>query len=64
MQTFRNILRSLVDVPRGFSADGRAIGLGLDAAMAAQRKTGAEIHEIRPARRPMADAEVQHSRAS
>lgn len=62
MNTFRNIIRYLVDVPRGFSADGRSIGLGLDAAMAAQRRTGADVHDIRPARRPA--GEVQHSRAA
>jgi hypothetical protein len=62
MRTLRNIVRSLADMPRGFSADGRAIGLSLDAALAAQRAKGADVHTIRPARRPV--VEVQHTRAS
>jgi hypothetical protein len=62
MRTLRNIVRSLVDLPRGFSADGRAIGLGLDAAMKAQRAAGADVQELRPNRRPT--VEVPHTRAS
>ncbi|OZM84186.1 hypothetical protein [Pseudonocardia sp. MH-G8] len=47
MRTLRNFIRSLADLPRGSSADGRSIGLGLDAAMRAQRARGAEA--MRPA---------------
>jgi hypothetical protein len=62
MRTLRNIVQYLADMPRGFSADGRAIGLGLDAALRAQRSTGADVQPIRPARRPA--AEVPQTRAS
>jgi hypothetical protein len=62
MRTLRNIARSLADMPRGFSADGRAIGLGLDAALKAQRAAGADVQELRPRRRPT--VEVPETRAS
>jgi hypothetical protein len=42
MRTLRTIMRYLADLPRGFSADGRPIGLGLDAALKAQRARGAD----------------------
>jgi hypothetical protein len=52
MRTLRNIIRSLADLPRGASADGRSIGLGLDAAMRAQRARGADARPVNtPARR-------------
>lgn len=47
MRTLRNFIRSLADLPRGSSADGRAIGLGLDAALKAQRARGAEAAPLR-----------------
>ena len=42
MRTLRKFIRSLADLPRGSSADGRGIGLGLDVALRAQRARGAE----------------------
>jgi hypothetical protein len=52
MPKFRNIIRSLMDLPRGFSADGRPIGVGLDAALKAQRARGADgLPSTSPARR-------------
>ena len=62
MRTLRNIIQSLADMPRGFNADGRAIGLGLDAALKAQRAAGADVRSIRLAHRPAAD--VPQARAS
>jgi hypothetical protein len=62
MRTLRNIVQSLADLPRGFSADGRAIGLGLDAALKAQRTAGADVQPLRPRRRPT--VEVPQTRAS
>lgn len=62
MRTLRNIIQSLAGTPRGFNADGRAIDLGLDAALKAQRAAGADVRSIRPARRPAAD--VPQTRAS
>lgn len=47
MRTLRNFIRSLADLPRGSSADGRSIGLGLDAALRAQRARGAEAMPLR-----------------
>lgn len=38
MRTWREILKSLTNSPRGFNADGRAIGLGLATAMEKQRQ--------------------------
>jgi hypothetical protein len=56
MRTLRNFIRSLKDLPRGSSADGRSIGLGLDAAMRAQRARGAEAEPLTTRTRP-ADTE-------
>lgn len=42
MSKFRSALSALRRVPRGASADGRSIGLGLAAALDAQRARGAE----------------------
>jgi hypothetical protein len=52
MRTLRDFIRSLADVPRGSAADGRGIGIGLDAALRAQRTHGAEAlaHRSRRAR--------------
>lgn len=52
MRTLRNIVESLAKMPRGFSADGRPIGLGLDAALKAQRARGADVQPLKP-RRPV-----------
>jgi hypothetical protein len=46
MRTLRKFFRSLADLPSGSSADGRSIGLGLDAAMRAQRARGAEAEPL------------------
>ncbi|MHA6628247.1 hypothetical protein ACU61A_22645 [Pseudonocardia sichuanensis] len=51
MRTLRNFIRSLADLPRGASADGRSIGLGLDAAMRAQRARGADAAPVAAPRR-------------
>jgi hypothetical protein len=51
MRTLRNFIRSLADLPRGSSADGRSIGLGLDAALRAQRARGADAAPIAARRR-------------
>ncbi|WP_028927408.1 hypothetical protein [Pseudonocardia acaciae] len=42
MSKFRSVLSALRRLPRGASADGRSIGLGLAAALDAQRARGAE----------------------
>jgi hypothetical protein len=52
MRTLRNFVRSLADLPRGASADGRSIGLGLDAALRAQRARGAEAEPLTTRTRP------------
>lgn len=39
MRTLRSIMQSLANLPSGFSADGRPLGLGLDAAMRADART-------------------------
>ena len=52
MRTLRKFIRSLADLPRGSSADGRSIGLGLDAALRAQRAHGAEAQPFRTPARP------------
>jgi hypothetical protein len=62
MRSLHEIVRSLVDLPRGFSADGRPIGLGLDAALKAQRAIGADVQQAGPDRRPA--AELTDTRAS
>jgi len=38
MRNWREILKSLTAAPRGFNADGRAMGLGLATAMEKQRQ--------------------------
>jgi hypothetical protein len=52
MRTLRNFIRSLADLPRGSSADGRSIGLGLDAALRAQRARGADGTPVSAPARP------------
>lgn len=42
MSVFDRVLSTLRRVPRGFSADGRQLGIGLAAALDAQRRDGAE----------------------
>ena len=42
MSVIDRVLLGLRRVPRGFSADGRQLGLGLSAALDAQRARGAE----------------------
>jgi hypothetical protein len=37
MRTWRELLKALTSSPRGFNADGRAVGLGLATAMEKQR---------------------------
>jgi hypothetical protein len=61
MRTLRNIIRSLADLPRGSSADGRSIGLGLDAAMRAQRARGADARPVATAARPVATEDREYS---
>ena len=55
MRTLRNFFRSLADLPRGASADGRSIGLGLDAALRAQRARGAEAEPLTTRTRPVVE---------
>jgi hypothetical protein len=55
MRTLRNFIRSLADLPSGSPADGRRIGLGLDAALKAQRARGAEAGPLTTRTRPAAD---------
>ncbi|MBP2367987.1 hypothetical protein [Pseudonocardia parietis] len=42
MSVIDRVLLGLRRIPRGFSADGRQLGLGLSAALDAQRARGAE----------------------
>ena len=42
MSVIDRVLSTLRRVPQGFSADGRSLGLGLSAALDAQRARGAE----------------------
>lgn len=63
MSTFRKIIDALSTMPRGFNADGRALGLGLDAALKAQRAAGADVQPLRSAERPV-HADTPYSRAS
>jgi hypothetical protein len=63
MRTLRNIIRSLADLPRGSSADGRSIGLGLDAAMRAQRARGADDRPIGTPARPVTTEDRPYSTA-
>jgi|tagenome__1003787_1003787.scaffolds.fasta_scaffold20923554_4 hypothetical protein len=37
MRTWRALIKALTSSPRGWSADGRGLGLGLATALAAQR---------------------------
>lgn len=62
MRTLRKIVQYLEDLPHGSAADGRAIGLGLDVALRAQRKHGADIRPIRRSR--PAVTQDPYSRAS
>ncbi|MFC4001925.1 hypothetical protein ACFS2C_18710 [Prauserella oleivorans] len=46
MRSFKDMLRSLTEEPRGFNADGRVVGLGLATAQdKARRQTGAEAED-------------------
>lgn len=62
MRTLRKIAQALSTMPRGFNADGRALGLGLDAALHAQRSRGADVEPLRPSMPTR--AEDSYSRAS
>ena len=48
MTVIERVLRGLRRVPRGFPADGRRLGLGLAAALDAQRARGAEPLDREP----------------
>ena len=63
MRTLRNIIRSLKDLPRGSSADGRSIGLGLDAALRAHRAQGADARPVGRPVRPTSVEDRPYSRA-
>jgi hypothetical protein len=63
MRTLRKIVHSLSTMPRGFNADGRALGLGLATALQAQRARGADVQPIQTSTRPT-QAEGPYSRAS
>jgi hypothetical protein len=63
MRTLRELVHSLSTMPRGFNADGRTLGLGLAAALQAQRARGADGQPIRTSTRP-AQGEGRYSRAS
>jgi hypothetical protein len=63
MRTLRKIVHSLPTMPRGFNADGRALGLGLAAALQTQRARGADVQPIQTSTRPT-QAEGPYSRAS
>lgn len=63
MRTLRNIIRSLADLPRGSSADGRSIGLGLDAALRAHRAQGADSRPVDAPARPAGTEDRPYSRA-
>lgn len=64
MPTLRSFIRSLVDLPRGFSADGRPIGVGLDTALRAQRARGADgLPGEAPTRRGATRQQRPYSRA-
>jgi hypothetical protein len=64
MRMIRKIVHALSTVPRGFNADSRALGLGLDAALRAQRADGADLQPIRTSTEPVQAAESPYSRAS
>jgi hypothetical protein len=61
MRTIRNVVQTLLAIPRGFPADGRMLGLGLAAAMQAQRDRPVQSRPIRTW--PSAPAD-DYSRAS
>jgi hypothetical protein len=61
MRTLRKFIQSLADLPHGSSADGRSIGLGLDAALQAQRARGAE--PLTTLARPVTEEDRPYSRA-
>jgi hypothetical protein len=63
MRTLHKVVHSLSTTPRGFNADGRALGLGLAAALQAQRARGADVQPIQTSTRPT-QAEGPYSRAS
>lgn len=42
MSALKNVIAAVRRLPRGYSADGRSLGLGLAAALDAQRARGAE----------------------
>ena len=48
MTVIERVLRGLRRVPRGFPADGRRLGLGLAAALDAQRARGVEPLDREP----------------
>lgn len=50
MTVIERVLRGLRRVPRGFPADGHRLGLGLAAAIDAQRARGAEPFDREPRR--------------
>lgn len=54
MSVTDRVLHGLRRIPRGFSADGRQLGLGLAAALDNQRARGAEPLERDPGHRPAA----------
>jgi hypothetical protein len=64
MRTIRKVVRALAATPRGFNADGRSLGLGLDAALQAQRAHGADVQPIRTPSETVPAAEGPYSRAS
>ncbi len=64
MRTMRTVVRALSTMPRGFNSDGRALGLGLDAALQAQRAHGADVQPIRPSTDTVPATEGPYSRAS
>jgi hypothetical protein len=63
MRTFRKVVQSLSTMPRGFNADGRALGLGLHTALQVQRANGADVQPLRTAKRPV-HTDAPYSRAS
>ncbi|WP_020671641.1 hypothetical protein [Amycolatopsis nigrescens] len=47
MRTWKEIVKSLTDMPRGFNADGHTLGLGLATAMQKQREDqAAEVEQF------------------
>jgi hypothetical protein len=64
MRMIRRLVHALSTVPRGFNADSRALGLGLDAALRAQRADGADLQPVRTSAEQVRSAESTYSRAS